>query len=248
MATRQKRKEEEAQKQREIAEAEEFLDERRVIDGKERFWSAESQVMLRTLAVEENVANSQDPKTKKKWNPKYPVDAKAELERREAVEKEEEEKRKVEEEKRTKEEEEKRKREEERKKLRRPGRPLLEGHGTGARRPLLKNTEETNAELERMEAVEKEEEEMRKREERKKKLRRPPRKPENLEAGSRILLPAPRRPLLKSTNTECPGKKEIVGPFDFPPSGSESEEENRREVSPFEVYTPSESDAVEDEV
>ena len=102
MTTRQKRKEEEAQKQREIAEAEEFLDERRVIDGKERLWSAESQVMLRTLAVEENVANSQDPKTKKKWNPRYPVEAKAELERREAVEKEEEEMRKVEEEKRKK--------------------------------------------------------------------------------------------------------------------------------------------------
>ena len=58
----------------------------------------------------------------------------------------------MEEEKRRAEEEEKRKREEERKKLRRPGRPLLEGHGTGARRPLLKNTEEANAELERMEA------------------------------------------------------------------------------------------------
>ena len=124
-----------------------------MIDGKERFWSEKSQVrLLRTLAVEENVANSQDPKTKKKWNPKYPVEAKAELERREAVEKEEEEIRKVEEEKRRAEEEEKRKREEERKKLRRPGRPLLEGHGTGARRPLLKNTEEANAELERMEA------------------------------------------------------------------------------------------------
>ena len=94
MATRQKKKEEEAQKQREIAEAEEFLDERRVIDGKERFWSEKSQVrLLRTLTVEENVANSQDPKTKKKWNPRYPVEAKAELERREAVEKEEEEKR-----------------------------------------------------------------------------------------------------------------------------------------------------------
>ena len=152
MTTRQKIKEEEAQKQREIAEAEEFLDERRVIDGKERLWSAESQVMLRTLAVEENVANSQDAKTKKKWNPRYPVEAKAELERREAVEKEEEEIRKVEEEKRRAEEEEKSKREEVRKKLRRPGRPLLEGHGTGARRPLLKNTEEANAELERMEA------------------------------------------------------------------------------------------------
>ena len=112
----------------------------------------------------------------------------------------------------------------------------------------MKNTEETNAELERMEAVEKEEEETKKNEEQRKKLRGPPRKPESLVAGSRILLPAPRRPLLKSRNTECLREKEIVSPFDFPPSESESEEENRREVSPFEVYTPSESDAVEDEV
>ena len=219
MATRQKKKEEEAQKQREIAEAEEFLDERRVIDGRERFWSEKSQVrLLRTLAVEENVANSQDPKTKKKWNPRYPVDAKAELERREAAEKEEEEKRKVEEEKRRKEEEEKRKREEERKKLRRPGRPLLEGHGTGARRPLLKNTEEANAELERMEAVEKEEERRKK-----------------LVAGNRILLPAPR-----STNTErAVSPFEVYNPFE---SDEDEEQKSKKEFDPFDLPTTSESD------
>ena len=134
MATRQKRKEKE---ERELAEAEEFLDERRVVDGKERFWSEKSEVrLLRTLAVEENVANSQDIKTKKKWNPRYPVDAKAELERREAVEKE---KRKEEEEKRRKEEEEKRKKEEERKNLRRQPRKS-ENLWPGTRRPLLKST------------------------------------------------------------------------------------------------------------
>ena len=72
---------------------------------------------MRTLAVEENVANSQDPKTKKKWNPRYPVEAKAELERREAIQKEEE---------------------EQRKKLRRPGKP--ESLRPGTRRPLLKST------------------------------------------------------------------------------------------------------------
>ena len=146
--------------EKEVAEAEEFLDEKRVVDGRERFWSAElSQVLLRTLAVEEAVANSPNSQTGEKWNPRYPVEAKAELERREAIQKEEEEKRK--------------------------------------------------------------------------KLRRP-RKPESLRPGTR-------RPLLKSTNTECPGKNEMVSLFDFP-SESESEEESRRAVSPFEVYTPSESD------
>ena len=73
----------------------------------------------------------------------------------------------------------------------------------------------------------------RKREEQRKKLRRPG-KPESLKPGTR-------RPLLKSTNTECPGKNEMVYMFDFP-SESESENESRREVPPFEVYTPSESD------
>ena len=157
--------------EKEVAEAEEFLDEKRVVDGRERFWSAESsQVLLRTLAVEEAVANSPNPQTGKKWNPRFVLEAKAELERREAIQKEEEEKRK---------------REEQRKKLRRPG------------------------------------------------------KPESLRQGTR-------RPLLKSTNTECPGKNEMVSMFDFP-SESESEEESRRAVSPFEVYTPSESDDHEEE-
>ena len=159
-------KEKNPELEKEVAEAEEFLDEKRVVDGRERFWSAESsQDLLRTLAVEEAVASSQNSQTGQKWNPRFVLEAKAELERREAIQKEEEEKRK---------------REEQRKKLRRPG------------------------------------------------------KPESLRPGTR-------RPLLKSTNTECPGKKEIVSPFDFPPSGSESEEENRREVSPFEVYTPSDT-------
>ena len=76
--------------EKKVAEAEEFLDEKRVVDGRERFWSAESsQVRLRTLAVEENVANSQNSQTGEKWNPRYPVEAKAELERREAIQKEE---------------------------------------------------------------------------------------------------------------------------------------------------------------
>ena len=46
--------------------AEEFLDEKRVLDGEERFWSDESEVrLLRILAVEEGVASSQDSKTGK---------------------------------------------------------------------------------------------------------------------------------------------------------------------------------------
>ena len=71
---------------------------------------------------------------------------------------------------------------------------------------------EEKAELERREAIQKEEEEKRKREEQRKKLRRPG-KPESLRPGTR-------RPLLKSTNTECPRKTEMVSLFDFP---SESE-------------------------
>ena len=166
MARGRKRKEKEVQRNPELEKAEEFLDEKRVIDGEERFWSDKSEVrLLRTLAVEENVANSQDSQTGKKWNPRFVLEAKAELERRKAIQKEEEERSK---------------REEQRKKLRRPG------------------------------------------------------KPESLRPGTR-------RPLLKSTNTECPGKNEMVYMFDFP-SESESEKESRREVPPFEVYTPSESD------
>ena len=37
--------------------------------------------MLRTLAVEEAVANSPNSQTGEKWKPRYPVEAKAELER-----------------------------------------------------------------------------------------------------------------------------------------------------------------------
>ena len=71
------------------------------------------------------------------------------------------------------------------------------------------------------------------------KLRRPPRKLDNLGPGTG-------RPLLRSTNTESSGKETMASLFDFP-SGSESEEESRRAVSPFEVHTPSESDEDEDE-
>ena len=79
----------------EKAEAEEFLDEKRVVDGRERFWSAESsQVLMRTLAVEEAVADSQNSQTGKKWNHRFVLEAKTELERREAVEKEKVESRK----------------------------------------------------------------------------------------------------------------------------------------------------------
>ena len=117
-------KEKNPELEKEVAEAEEFLDEKRVVDGRERFWSAESsQVLLRTLAVEEAVANSQNSQTGEKWNPRFVLEAKAELERREAIQKEEEEKRK---------------REEQRKKLRRPGKP--ESLRPGTRRPLLKST------------------------------------------------------------------------------------------------------------
>ena len=111
--------------EKKVAEAEEFLDEKRVVDGRERFWSAESsQVLLRTLAVEEAVANSQNLQTGKKWNPRFVLEAKTELERREAVEKE-----KVE----------VRKKEEVRQKLRRPPRKL-DNLGPGTRRPLLKSS------------------------------------------------------------------------------------------------------------
>ena len=172
MARGRKRKEKEVQRNPELEKAEEFLDEKRVIDGEERFWSDKSEVrLLRTLAVEENVANSQDSQTGKKWNPRFVLEAKTELERREAVEKE-----KV---------------------------------------------------------------ESRKEEEVRQELRRPPRKLDNLGPGTR-------RPLLRSTNTESSGKETMASLFDFP-SGSESEEESRRAVSPFEVHTPSENYEDEDE-
>ena len=173
MARGRKRKEKEVQRNPELEKAEEFLDEKRVIDGEECFWRDKSEVrLLRTLAVEENVANSQDSQTGKKWNPRFVLEAKTELERREVVEKEKVERRK-------------------------------------------------------------------KKEEVRQKLRRPPRKSVNLGTGTR-------RPLLKSTNTESSGKETMASLFDFP-SGSESEEESRRAVSPFEVHTPSESNEDEDE-
>ena len=91
-------KEKNPELEKKVAEAEEFLDEKRVVDGRERFWSAESsQVLLRTLAVEEAVADSQDSQTGKKWNPRFVLEAKTELERREVVEKEKVESRKKEE-------------------------------------------------------------------------------------------------------------------------------------------------------
>ena len=59
METSQREREE-----REEAEAEEFLEERRVLDGQERFWSQKSQVRLRILDSEERIKNSPD------WNPR----------------------------------------------------------------------------------------------------------------------------------------------------------------------------------
>ena len=86
MRTRQKEKEEEQkrrkQQEEEEAEAEDYLDERRAVDGQERFWSLESPVRLRVLAAEEAIKNS--PKGQV-WNKRYVVEAKAELERREQV-------------------------------------------------------------------------------------------------------------------------------------------------------------------
>ena len=83
MANREgRRKEEEEEK-----EAEEFLDERRVLDGQERFWSQESEVRLRILAAEERVKMSPQGQD---WNPRYLLEAKAELERRREAELEEE--------------------------------------------------------------------------------------------------------------------------------------------------------------
>ena len=86
MRTRQKEKEQEQkrrkQQEEEEAEAEEYLDERRAVDGQERFWSLESPVRLRVLAAEEAIKNS--PKGQV-WNKRYVVEAKAELERREQV-------------------------------------------------------------------------------------------------------------------------------------------------------------------
>ena len=80
MATRGRKKKEKEEEKWKEAEAEEFLDERRVADGKERFWSQESELMLRVLASEENIKNSQDSQ---RWNRRYLLEAKAELEKRE---------------------------------------------------------------------------------------------------------------------------------------------------------------------
>ena len=86
----------------------------------------------------------------------------------------------------------------------------------------MKNTEEANAELERMEAVEEEEEEER-------------RKPESLVAGNRILLPAPR-----STNTErAVSPFEVYNPFE---SDEDEEQKSKKEFDPFDLPTTSESD------
>ena len=67
------------QAERKEAEAEEYLDERRVLDGQEKFWSQESEVRLRIFGSEERMKNSPEGQD---WNPRYLVEAKAELERR----------------------------------------------------------------------------------------------------------------------------------------------------------------------
>ena len=88
MATRQKTKEQkgqkEAEQQQKGAEAEEYLDERRAVDGQERFWSAESEVRLRTFDVEERIKNTPTSEGQAS-NKRYLLEAKAELERRKAV-------------------------------------------------------------------------------------------------------------------------------------------------------------------
>ena len=117
------------------AEAEEYLDERRALDGQERFWSQESQVRLRVLASEERMKNSPEGQD---WNPRYVLQAKAELENRKAAEEEEKEERK-----RRKEESKERikqSKEESKERLRR-------SQGTGARRPELKKTETETAKM-----------------------------------------------------------------------------------------------------
>ena len=137
MANREgRRKEEEEEK-----EAEEFLDERRVLDGQERFWSQESEVRLRILAAEERVKMSPQGQD---WNPRYLLEAKAELERRREAELEEEDE-EEEEEKRKRRKEESRERikqgkEEVKERLRR-------SQGRGAVRPELKNPETESAKV-----------------------------------------------------------------------------------------------------
>ena len=95
MATRQKTKEKkeqkeveqgqkEAEQRQKEAEAEEYLDERRAVDGQERFWSAESEVRLRTFDVEERIKNTPTLEGQAS-NKRFLLEAKAELERRKAV-------------------------------------------------------------------------------------------------------------------------------------------------------------------
>ena len=134
MANRERRREEEEEEK----EADEFLDERRVLDGQERFWSQESEVRLRILAAEERVKMSPQGQD---WNPRYLLEAKAELERRREAELEEED----EEEKRKRRKEESRERikqgkEEVKERLRR-------SQGRRAVRPELKNPETESAKV-----------------------------------------------------------------------------------------------------
>ena len=114
MATRQKRRK---QKEQELKEAENYLDQRRVQDGQERFWSAESGVRLRTFEIEERIKNTPTIEGKDS-NPRFVLEAKAELERRKAVLAEEERREEAEvEEQRRVAEEKMRKREESRKRI-----------------------------------------------------------------------------------------------------------------------------------
>ena len=108
MATRQKKREQEQKKKREQeekeAEAEDFLLARRVEDGQVRPWSQESELRLRIQDVEDAIKNSPLGPQGQIWHQRYVVEAKEELERREAekermeAELEEEERRQMEEE------------------------------------------------------------------------------------------------------------------------------------------------------
>ena len=106
MATRQrtrkqKEKEEQEQKEKE-QEAEDYLAERRYLDGSVRFWSAESQQRLAITAAEEGIRDSPcEPDANPLWirTMRYPVQAMEELERRRLEKAElEEERRQIEEE------------------------------------------------------------------------------------------------------------------------------------------------------
>ena len=87
MATRQKKREQEQKKKREQeekeAEAEDFLLARRVEDGQVRPWSQETQARLRIQDVEDAIKNSQDSQGQIQHQ-RWVVEAKEELERREA--------------------------------------------------------------------------------------------------------------------------------------------------------------------